>query len=73
VENVLQFIVLRNILVLFDHRLNEKILKANKGISLPIDSLLNIDKAYVRPHLVYGDYNILYLLKNLNLFSITLV
>ena len=47
----------------FDHHLNEKILKANKGIGLlnrlrkflPRDSLVTIYKAFVRPHLDYGD------------------
>ena len=49
--------------LIFDHHLSEKIQKANKGIGLinrlrkylPRDSLLNIYKAFVRPHLDYGD------------------
>jgi len=47
----------------FDCHLNEKFLKANRGIGiinrlrkfLPRDSLTTIYKAYVRPHLDYGD------------------
>ena len=47
----------------FDHHLSEKIAKANKGIglimrlrkSLSRDTLLTIYKAFVRPHLDYGD------------------
>ena len=47
----------------FDHHLSEKISKANQGIGLinrlreflPRDSLLNIFKIRVRPHLDYGD------------------
>jgi len=47
----------------FDHHLREKCLKANRGIGLinklrnflPRDSLLTIFKAFVRPHLDYGD------------------
>ena len=47
----------------FDHHLKEKILKANKGIALitrvrkfvPRDSLIRIYKAFIRPHLDYGD------------------
>ena len=49
--------------LIFGHQLNEKILKANKGIGLirrlytylPRKSLLNIYKAFIRPHLDYGD------------------
>ena len=47
----------------FDHHIREKTLKANKGIGiitrlrayLPRTSLLTIYKAFVRPHLDYGD------------------
>ena len=47
----------------FDHHLVEKISKANRGIGLinrlreflPRSSLITIYKAYVRPHLDYGD------------------
>ena len=47
----------------FDHHLNEKIAKANKGISLikrlykylPRQSLMCIYKSFVRPHLDYAD------------------
>ena len=47
----------------FDHHLREKIKKANRGIGLinkirkflSRDTLLTIFKAYVRPHLDYGD------------------
>ena len=47
----------------FGHHLNEKISKANKGIGLikrlyaylPRQSLLNIYKSFIRPHLDYGD------------------
>ena len=47
----------------FDHHLHEKILKANQGIGLiirlrsclPRSALLTVYKAYVRPHLDYGD------------------
>ena len=47
----------------FDHHLSENISKANKGIglimrlrkSLSRDTLLTIYKAFVRPHLDYGD------------------
>ena len=47
----------------FDHHVNEKIAKANKGTSLikhlhnllPRHSLLCIYKSFVRPHLDYGD------------------
>ena len=46
----------------FDHHLSEKIVKANKGISLITrlrkslsrDTLLTIYKAFVTPHLDYG-------------------
>ena len=49
--------------LVFDQHLNEKILKANQGIGLlnrlrkylPRDSLLTIYKAFIRPHLDYGD------------------
>ena len=49
--------------LIFGHHLNEKISKANKGIGLirrlytylPRKSLLNIYKAFIRPHLDYGD------------------
>ena len=47
----------------FDRHVDEKILKANNGISLifrlrkylPRDILLNIYKVFIRPHLDYGD------------------
>ena len=47
----------------FNHHLKEKISKANKGIGLvtrlhpylPRKTLVNIYKAFVRPHLDYGD------------------
>ena len=47
----------------FGHHLNEKISRANKGIGLikrlysylPRQSLLNIYKSFIRPHLDYGD------------------
>lgn len=47
----------------FGHHLKDKLSKANKGIGLinrlrkflPRDSLLTIYKAFVRPHLDYGD------------------
>ena len=47
----------------FGHHLEEKILKANKGIGLinrlrkflPRESLLTVYKTFVRPHLDYGD------------------
>ena len=47
----------------FNHHLKEKIAKANKGIGmitrlytyLPRHTLINIYKAFVRPHLDYGD------------------
>ena len=47
----------------FDEHLNQKISKANKGIStikrlrnyLPRNSLLTIYKSFIRPHLDYGD------------------
>ena len=47
----------------FNHHLKEKIPKANKGIGLitrlypylPRKTLVNIYKAFVRPHLDYGD------------------
>ena len=47
----------------FDHHLNEKFLRANRSIGLinrlrkflPRNSLITIYKAYVRPHLDYGD------------------
>ena len=47
----------------FSYHLQEKILKANKGIGLinrlrrflPRDSLLTIYKTFIRPHLDYGD------------------
>ena len=67
----------------FDHHLREKIAKANKGIGvinklrkfLPRNSLVTLFKAFVRPHLDYGD--IIYdnpgnaaFLKNLKLFNI---
>ena len=67
----------------FNHHLKEKISKANKGIGLithlypylPRKTLVNIYKAFVSPHLDYGDiiYDnpamILFAIK-LNLFSI---
>ena len=47
----------------FDHHLKKKISKANKGIALitrlrnyvPRDALIRIHKAFIRPHLDYGD------------------
>ena len=47
----------------FNHHLEEKIAKANKGIGLirklahilPRQSLLTIYKSFIRPHLGYGD------------------
>ena len=70
----------------FDRHLEEKILKANKGIGLinrlrkflPRDSLLTIYKSFIRPHLDYGDIIYDYpsnfsFLQNLNLFNTTLV
>ena len=45
----------------FNHHLKEKIAKANKGMItrlytyLPRHTLINIYKAFVRPHLDYGD------------------
>ena len=47
----------------FNHHLEEKITKANKGIGLirklahilPRQSLLTIYKSFIRPHLDYGD------------------
>ena len=47
----------------FDHHLRDKLSKANKGIGLisrlrkflPRDTLLTIYRAFVRPHLDYGD------------------
>ena len=47
----------------FNHHLKEKISKTNKGIGLitrsypylPRETLVNIYKAFVRPHLDYGD------------------
>ena len=49
--------------MVFDHHIAEKILKANKGVSLisrlrkflSRKSLLDIYKSFVRPHLDYGD------------------
>ena len=49
--------------LVFGHHIGEKILKANKGIGsitrlrklLPREALLTIYKAFVRPHLDYGD------------------
>ena len=49
--------------LIFDRHLDEKILKANKGIGLinrlrrflPRESLVTIYKTFVRPHLDYGD------------------
>ena len=49
--------------LVFDHHIAEKILKANKGVSLisrlrkflSRKSLLDIYKSFVRPHLDYGD------------------
>ena len=47
----------------FNHHINEKIAKANKGIGLirklahvlPTQSLVTIYKSFIRPHLDYGD------------------
>ena len=49
--------------LVFGHHVGDKVLKANKGIGLitrfrrflPRDSLLTLHKAFVRPHLDYGD------------------
>ena len=47
----------------FNHHINEKIAKANKGVGLigklahvlPRQSLITIYKSLIRPHLDYGD------------------
>ena len=44
----------------FNHHINEKLAKANKGVGLiahvlPRQSLITIYKSFIQPHLDYGD------------------
>ena len=44
----------------FNHHINEKLAKANKGVGLiarvlPRQSLVTIYKSFIQPHLGYGD------------------
>ena len=69
--------------LVFDRHVEEVILRANKGIGLftrlrrylPRNSLLTVYKAFIRPHLDYGDALYDYpgnasFVQNLNLFNI---
>ena len=43
-------------LLTFKHQINEKIIKANKGVNIfPSSNLLQIYRSFVRAHLGYGD------------------